>query len=48
MNPLDSVNVVIEFQGKELINADNYEIKELTTRELNGFKYGEQGSSEIE
>lgn len=48
INALDSVNVVIEFQEKELINASNYEIKELTTRELNEFKQGEQGTAKSE
>lgn len=48
INPLDSVNVVIEFQEKELLDISDYEIKELSTRELNEFKEGEQGSSESE
>lgn len=48
INPLDSVNVVIEFQEKELLDISDYEIKELSTRELNEFKAGEEGSSESE
>lgn len=48
IGPLDSVNVVIEFQEKELLDINDYEIKELSTRELNEFKEGEQGNSASE
>ena len=48
INVLNSVNVVIEFQEKELIDASDYEIKELSTVELNEIKYGEKGNMESE
>lgn len=48
INVLNSVNVVIEFQEKELIDASDYEIKELSTVELNEIKYGEKGNKESE
>ena len=46
MNPSDSTSVVIEFQEEELINAKDYEIKELSIEELNEFKNGEKGNVE--
>lgn len=48
MKPSDTTNVVIEFQEEELIDASDYEIKELSVDELNEFKNGEMGNVESE
>lgn len=45
IDALNSVNVVIEFQEKELIDTIDYEIKELSTRELHEIKTAEQGNA---
>ena len=45
MEPSASTNIVIEFAEKELIDVKDYQITELTTRELNEFKNGEDGTT---